>query len=91
MAFDWNRMHKHEEQVENDIYDRVSEQICEFYNVEDIADLTGEQMNEVRAFVDNELSEYSIMQRGFTDVFNYYEDNQWQNMGLEAGNDNELQ
>ena len=48
-------------------------------------------MNEVRAFVDNELSEYSIMQRGFTDVFNYYEDNQWQNMDLEAGNDNELQ
>lgn len=91
MAFDWNRIHKHEEQVENDIYDRVSEQICEFYNVEDIADLTSEQMNEVRAFVDNELSEYSIMQRGFTDVFNYYEDNQWQNMDLEAGNDNELQ
>lgn len=91
MAFDWNRIHKHEEQVENDIYDRVAEQICEFYNVEDIADLTSEQMNEVRAFVDNELSEYSIMQRGFTDVFNYYEDNQWQNMDLEAGNDNELQ
>ena len=91
MAFDWNRIHKHEEQVENDIYDRVAEQICEFYNVEDIADLTSEQMNEVRAFVDNELSEFSIMQRGFTDVFNYYEDNQWQNMDLEAGNDNELQ
>ena len=74
MAFDWNRIHKHEEQVENDIHDRVAEQIREFYNVEDIADLTSEQMNEVRAFVDNELSEYPIMQRGFTDVFNYYED-----------------
>ena len=90
MSFDWNRIHKHEEQVENDIFDRVSEQICSFYNVEDVADLTIEQMNEVRAFVDNDLSEYSIMQRGFTDVFNYWEDNQWDD-SLEAGNDNELQ
>ena len=90
MSFDWNRIHKHEEQVENDIYDRVSEQICYFYNVEDVADLTIEQMDEVRAFVDNDLSEYSIMQRGFTDVFNYWEDNQWDD-SLEAGNDNELQ
>tara|TARA_B100000161_G_C33510267_1_gene396053 strand:- start:502 stop:774 length:273 start_codon:yes stop_codon:yes gene_type:complete len=90
MSFDWNRIHKHEEQVENDIYDRVSEQICSFYNVEDVADLTIEQMDEVRAFVDNDLSEYSIMQRGFTDVFNYWEDNQWDD-SIEAGNDNELQ
>ncbi len=90
MSFDWNRIHKHEEQVENDIFDRVSEQICSFYNVEDVADLTIEQMDEVRTFVDNDLSEYSIMQRGFTDVFNYWEDNQWDD-SLEAGNDNELQ
>ena len=90
MAFDRNRIHKHEEQVENDIFDRVSEQICSFYNVEDVADLTIEQMDEVRAFVDNDLSEYSIMQRGFTDVFNYWEDNQWDD-SIEAGNDNELQ
>ena len=90
MSFDWNRIHKHEEQVENDIFDRVSEQICSFYNVEDVADLTIEQMDEVRSFVDNDLSEYSIMQRGFTDVFNYWEDNQWDD-SLEAGNDNELQ
>mgnify|MGYP001158627200 FL=1 len=90
MAFEWNRIHKHEEQVENDIFDRVSEQICSFYNVEDVADLTIEQMDEVRAFVDNDLSEYSIMQRGFTDVFNYWEDNQWDD-SIEAGNDNELQ
>ena len=47
-------------------------------------------MDEVRAFVDNDLSEYSIMQRGFTDVFNYWEDNQWDD-SIEAGNDNELQ
>ena len=90
MSFDWNRIHKHEEQVENDIFDRVSEQICSFYNVEDVADLTIEQMDEVRSFVDNDLSEFSIMQRGFTDVFNYWEDNQWDD-SLEAGNDNELQ
>ena len=67
-----------------------TEQICSFYNIEDVADLTIEQMDEVRAFVDNDLSEYSIMQRGFTDVFNYWEDNQWDD-SLEAGNDNELQ
>ena len=47
-------------------------------------------MDEVRAFVDNDLSEYSIMQRGSTDVFNYWEDNPV-GRSLEAGNDNELQ
>ena len=30
MAFEWHRMHKHEEQIENDIYDRVCTQVSEY-------------------------------------------------------------
>ena len=34
MAFEWHRIHKHEEQIENDIYSRVNDQILENYGVE---------------------------------------------------------
>jgi len=87
--FEWHRIHKHEEQVENDIYDRVSEQVCSFYNVEDIAELSEDQIAEIKKWANESLSPNSIMQQGFFDVFNYWEDNQVES--LEAGNDNELQ
>jgi len=91
MAFEWNRVHKHEEQVENDIYDRVSEQVCSFYNVEDVAELNEDQIAEIKKWANESLHSSSIMQQGFFDIFNYWDDNQWQSMDLEAGNDNELQ
>ena len=39
MAFEWHRMHKHEEQIENDIHDRVCTQVCEHYEIEDVREL----------------------------------------------------
>ena len=48
-------------------------------------------MNEVRAFVDNELSEYSLCNEGLLMCLIITKTTQWQNMDLEAGNDNELQ
>ena len=40
MAFEWHRMHKHEEQIEMDVAERVSDYVLEFYDVECIEDLT---------------------------------------------------
>ena len=40
MSFEWHRMHKHEEQIENDVYDRVMTQILEHYEIEDLSELT---------------------------------------------------
>ena len=72
MAFEWHRIHKHEEQIENDIYSRVNDQILEHYGVEEVYDLTSEQIEEVQKFAD-ELGEYNIMYSGFMDCINAWE------------------
>ena len=72
MAFEWHRIHKHEEQIENDIYSRVNDQILEHYGVEEVYDLTSKQIEEVQEFAD-EIGEYSIMYSGFMDCINAWE------------------
>ena len=37
MTFEWHRMHKHEEQIENDVFDRVQQQILEHYGIEELS------------------------------------------------------
>lgn len=72
MAFEWGRIHKWEENYERDITEDVRTQICEHYNVEEITDLTEEQINEVQAYRD-ELNEYSVMQWGFSNIYSEWE------------------
>ena len=47
MSFEWHRMHKHEEQIENDVYDRVMTQILEHYEIEELSQLTEAQWEEI--------------------------------------------
>ena len=72
MAFEWHRIHKHEDQIEQDIYSRVNDQILEHYGVEEIYDLTSEQIEEVQKFAD-EIGEYNIMYSGFMGCINAWE------------------
>lgn len=72
MAFEWNRMHKWEENHERNITEDVEEYICEYYGVESIEDLTKEQIDKIEVFR-SELNEYSIMQIGFSNVINIWE------------------
>ena len=76
MAFEWHRIHKHEEQIENDIFDRVSEQVREHYEIEDILDLTKDQIAEIEHFMEEYIGEYSVMRSGFADLFNHLENNE---------------
>ena len=73
MAFEWHRMHKHEEQIENDIYDRVCTQVCEHYEIEDVSELTKEQIAEIEHFVEEYISEDSPIRSGFSDLFDNLE------------------
>ena len=73
MAFEWHRMHKHEEQIENDIYDRVCTQVCEHYEIEDVSELTKEQIAEIEHFVEEYISEYRPIRSGFSDLFDNLE------------------
>ena len=80
--FEWHRIHKHEDNIENDVTDRVFEYVCEYYEVEDFLDLTEEQISQVQDFRDK-LNEFSVMQIGFSNLIMQWEDNQ-----IEPTNDN---
>jgi len=72
--FNWDRIHKWEENYERDITDDVIEYVCEFFEVESIFDLTEEQITEIDNFRNNDISEYSVMQVGFNNLMNQLDD-----------------
>jgi hypothetical protein len=74
MAFEWGRIHKWEENHEWTINDEVDSYVCEYYGIETTEELTREQLDEVDAFRSNELSEYSCMQIGFSNLIMRQED-----------------
>jgi len=73
MSFEWYKIYKHEDNIEADVTERVYNYVCEYYGLENVEELTEEQIEEVRAFAD-ELNEYSPMMIGFNNLFNYLED-----------------
>ena len=78
MAFEWHRMHKWEENIERDVTEGVEEQIMQHYGVEDVVELTKEQIAEVIAFREAHVSEYSPMNWGFGNVINRWEDENYE-------------
>jgi len=74
MAFEWGRIHKWEENHERSIMEDVEEYVCEYFSVDEIWDLTEEQINDIANFCNNDLNEYSVMQVGFRDVLNRLDD-----------------
>ena len=78
MAFEWVKIHKHEDNIESDVTDRVFEYVCEYYKVEEITELTQEQISEIDEFRDK-LNEFSVMQIGFSNLVN-----QWESENYEA-------
>jgi hypothetical protein len=77
MAFKWNKMYKWEENHDRAIDEDVEEYISEYYKVEDIADLTREQITEIQLFVEN-LNEHSVMINGFYRLLSRWDDEQWE-------------
>lgn len=76
MAFEWNRIHKWEENVEREVTDAVFEYIFEHYGVDEITELNGDQIAEIEEFR-AELNEYSVMQIGFSNFLMSYESEMW--------------
>ena len=73
--FIWHRMHKDEEHIEREAYSCVETAICNHYDIEDIAELTAEQWVDIHAWQEENVSEYSPMNMGFSDVYNVWEMN----------------
>ena len=74
----FHRAHKVEDWIAREMYDCVFEQITEWFGVEEIADLTKEQMDEVIHFRENELNEYSPLHWGYTDIISEWEEQMWE-------------
>ena len=49
MAFEWPRSHKWEENIEREVTEGLEELIFEQYDVEEISELTEEQIDEIMA------------------------------------------
>ena len=78
MSFEWNRIHKWEDNLEQSITESVFEVICEFYRVDDVSELTQEQRDDVEGFRENDLGEYSVMQIGFSNFISYWDDENYE-------------
>ena len=76
MSFTWDRMYKWEENYQRDIDNDVEEYVLEHYGVEEVAELTQEQIDELVAFADE--NEYSIMRGGFYTLMNRWEDENYE-------------
>ena len=72
MSFTWDRIHKHEDNIEQDVISRVDEYVCEFYGIEDTNDLTKEQIEELIEYSDER--DYSVMYTGFRYIIDAWED-----------------
>lgn len=77
MSFEWPRIHKWEENIEHQVTEAVESYVLEFYGVEEITDLSEEQIRDVEAFRDD-FNEYSPMQWGFSNIINHWENETWE-------------
>jgi len=75
MSFKWDRMHKWDDNIEREMIDSVSEYVLEYYGVEEIVDLTKEQIEEINTFCE-EFEWNILMAPGFRYVINVWEDEQ---------------
>ena len=71
--FDWGRMYKDEEYLERKAYSCVETALCNHYDVEDVADITEAQWEDIHAWQEENVGEYSPMNIGFSDVYSYWE------------------
>ena len=71
--FDWARMYKDEEYLEREAYTCVETALCNHYDVEDVADITEAQWEDIHAWQEENVGEYSPMNMGFSDVYSYWE------------------
>jgi len=73
MSFEWNKIHKYEDNFEREIIESVDEYVFEYYGVEELEQLTDSQVSEIEIFA-SELNEYSVMQIGINNLMMRYED-----------------
>ena len=72
MSYDWPRVHKVEDNLMMDINELVYEHVLEHFGVDEIEDLSEEQIAEIEVFR-LQLSEYSVLQGGYSSLISMWE------------------
>ena len=73
MSYDWPRIHKVEDNFYMEISEVVIEHVLTHYGVEEIEQLTQEQIDELETYRSCQLGEYSVMQVGYSNIINMWE------------------
>ena len=76
MAFEWNDIHGLEENYESKIIDDVEANVTRYYGVDEVTELTREQINEIEHFKTEVLEDWSVMQVGFSSLISWWEGQQ---------------
>lgn len=76
--YTFHRAHKVEDWISREMYDTVFEQITQWFDVEEITELTEEQMEEIIDYRDNHLNEYSPLQWGYSNIISELEEEMWE-------------
>ena len=75
MSFEWPKMYKWEENVERTINDDVEQYVLEYYGVEEVTDLTKDQISELHAYCEGFEWQF-LFSIGFQNVINMWESEQ---------------
>lgn len=78
MSYTWNRPYKTEEYYERQICDQVWEQIMEHFAVDEITQITEDQIKEIEEWREENLNEYSVLQVGFSNFMQMWENEMWE-------------
>ena len=73
MSYEWPRIHKVEDNFYMEISDVVCAHVLTHYGVDEIEELTEEQIPELAYFRTHYLSEYSVLQAGYSNLINMWE------------------
>jgi len=76
VAFEWNDIHGFEENYESKIIDDVEATVTRYYGVDEVTELTREQINEIEHFKTEVLEDWSVMQVGFSSLISWWEGQQ---------------
>ena len=77
IGFQWEEIFNIEEMIALQAREQVLSYIFQYYNVENIENLTKKQISEIIKFKDEELSKHSNLKSGFNDAIAMWESDFW--------------
>jgi len=73
-TFEWPLMDEWEEEIRNKVRDEAAEYLLEYYNIQNVDELTKDQVSAIRNFIDNPDNKYSLMCQGLANIIMWLED-----------------